>query len=388
MHRLTRKRAERGVALLVVLSSLALVGGVVAEFQFNSRVDLQLALNARDDLQAEYNALAALRLRALLLRQAQQLQGLAGALYGALGLDARSAPPVNRLLEMLPVDCGVMGALAHRTEGARGDQEEDASVFAGDCIATSSSEHTKISVNMLGVQSNNRAGQLTQMLLGLLSNPALERHFQEDDRNGTHAESPQELVAALTDWVDSNHTQSGNDVGDEDRFYASLRDSYRAKNAPFDSVAEVQLVHGIDDELYGMLKDSLTLYSDGTQIELASAPLDRVLLGLFACVREGTNGGVLLAHPGLGQLVATLVEMQQLGAASFGVLNVALLNGLVQQTGLDVVLDPQRIGQVFTDTAGTTWYSIDAEGSVGRAVRRIHAVLQAREGQFYYYRVE
>ncbi len=378
------RRTERGVALLVVLSSLALVGGVVAEFQFNSRVDLQLALNARDDVQAEYNALAALRLRALLLRQGQQLGDGIRGLGEALGIPAM--PSINQLLEMMPVECGVMSALAHKADS--GDDATGESLFAGDCLATSTSEHTKISVNMLGAQSNNRAGQVTQMLLGLLSSPALERHFQEDDRNGTHAESPLELVTAMTDWIDPNHTQFGNDVGDEDRYYSSLRDSYRAKNAPFDSLAEIQLAHGIDDELYGLLKDHLTIYADSTQIELASAPLERVLLGLFACVRDGANGGDLLEQPGLGGLVATLVAMQRLGAASFGVLDVTMLTTLVQQAGLERIIDPARLRQFFTDTAGTTWYAIDAQGSVGRAARRMHAIFQAREGQFYYYRVE
>ena len=42
---------------------IALLGSIVADFQFNSRVDLQLAINARDELQAEYNAMTAMRLR-------------------------------------------------------------------------------------------------------------------------------------------------------------------------------------------------------------------------------------------------------------------------------------------------------------------------------------
>ena len=54
-----RRRAAHG------LGFLALLGSVVAEFQFSSRIDLQLALNARDELQAEMNALSALRMRAL-----------------------------------------------------------------------------------------------------------------------------------------------------------------------------------------------------------------------------------------------------------------------------------------------------------------------------------
>ena len=51
-------------------------------------------------------------------------------------------------------------------------------------------------------------------------------------------------------------------------------------------------------------------------------------------------------------------------------------------------VDVNKVGQVFTDRASTTWYTIEAQGRVGNASRRIRAVFQAREGQFYYVRME
>ena len=62
-------RDQRGIALIMVLSLVALVATVISDFQYNSRVSYQLAINARDELQAEYNALSAMRMRALLLKQ-------------------------------------------------------------------------------------------------------------------------------------------------------------------------------------------------------------------------------------------------------------------------------------------------------------------------------
>src|SRR4051794_24845374 len=96
-----RRRVERGVALLVVLSTLALVTSVVADFQFNSRVDLQLAINARDEVQAEYNALSALRLRELLLRQGRAADTAIRGMMAAMGVDAAMVPPMGQLLEMV-----------------------------------------------------------------------------------------------------------------------------------------------------------------------------------------------------------------------------------------------------------------------------------------------
>ena len=53
-------RKERGIAILVVLITIALLTAIVVEFQYSATVDLQLAYNARDELQAEYNALTAM----------------------------------------------------------------------------------------------------------------------------------------------------------------------------------------------------------------------------------------------------------------------------------------------------------------------------------------
>jgi hypothetical protein len=384
------------VALLVVLGTLTLVTAAVADFQFNTRVDLQLAYNTRDSLQAEYNALSALRLRALIVKHARRLDSALQALGPALGLDANMMPPIGQILDMVPVDCGLMSAIVREVdtdwremgEAAEEEGVEGGDFFAGECTAVSESEHTKISINVLAKATGGSNKQVMALLLGLLANPTFERHFEEDDRNGVHAEDPEELVAAMADWIDRDKNETGNLVSDEDRHYDFLKDSYAPKNAPFDSLSELQLVHGVDDELYDILKNNVTVHNDGTQIELATAPLDRIWWGLLSSVREGVNAGELLVHPGVGELARLLAEMRMLGGTGFSVLKVAGLVSLLQATGLDTVIDPAAVRQVFTDKTSSTWYTIHASGRVGNATRRITAMFQASEGQFYYVRVE
>jgi general secretion pathway protein K len=401
MHRLRRKdsrarRRERGVALLVVLATLALVAAVVADFQFNARVDMQLAYNARDALQAEYNALSALRVRSLILRHARRLDSATQALAPAMGIDASMMPPIGQILDMVPVECGFMSAIIREVDnelavgetGDRSDDGESADFFPGECSAISESEHTKISINVLAKRTGGADKQVTRLLFGFLSNPAFERHFDEDDLNGVHAEDPQELIAAIADWIDRDKNQTGNLVADEDRHYAYLRDSYKPKNAPFDSLAELQLVHGVDDELYDILKDNVTVHNDGTQIELATAPLDRIWWGLLGSVREGVNAGELLIHPGVRELQRLLAEMRMIGGAGFSVLKVETLISLIQTTGLDSIIDIGQVREVFTDKTINTWYTITATGRVGNATRKITAVFQAVEGRYYHVRVE
>ncbi|MDP7039995.1 MAG: type II secretion system protein GspK [Myxococcota bacterium] len=397
MHRLgiRVKKNERGVALLVVLTTIALLASVVADFQFNSRVDLQLAYNSRDALQAEQNALSALRVRALILRQSRKLQGALSGVFSSLGMDAGAAPGIGQILEMLPVDCGILSMLAKVGEddgfdfGAEDDVEgtETQDFMAGECTAISESEHAKISINMLRNKLNKKDAQVTRLLLGFLSNPSFERHYQEDDLNGSRVEEPQELVGAIMDWIDRDNNSAVSELSDEGRSYDLLADNYRIKNAPFDSVSELQLVHGVDDEFFQLLRDHVTIHNDGTAIELATASLERIWLGLLATVPENVPIEEIFVQPGFIPLQEALMELKGAGAMMGITVNVNSLKALVGQVGLTGFFDTGAFNEVFTDKTSTTWYKIKAEGIVGNAVKRIESIFQANEGKFYYYRM-
>ncbi len=383
---------ERGLALLVVLLTLALVTSVVAEFQYSSSVDLQLAYNARDELQAEYNALTALRMRAMLLKESRTLQSTLAPALESLGV---GQIPITQMLDAVPVDCGLLSGIVREADenlaDSFADEEaneaeggETASVFIGECEASSVSEHSKIPLNVL---ANTPAGgeNTINMLTRLLLDPRFENHFIEDDRNGTHAENPQELVAAIADWVDRDRNQRFNEVSDEDRFYTRLPDAYEAKNAPFVSIAELQMVHGIDDELYDILRDQVTIYASTEQIDLNSASPSQIALALAGALRDGVT--LEQANPGFVQLFYTLAEMRA-GTMGMGTLNVQTLTALVESSGLGAFIDGNRLKDMFTDKPQTTWFTINATGRVGNVQRTITAVFQAYEGKFYYYRVE
>jgi len=59
-HPLSRK--QRGVAMLIVLTWLALMISVVSEFTYGTTVDAAQAANARDELRAHYLARSAVNL--------------------------------------------------------------------------------------------------------------------------------------------------------------------------------------------------------------------------------------------------------------------------------------------------------------------------------------
>lgn len=77
---------------------------------------------------------------------------------------------------------------------------------------------------------------------------------------GAERAQAEQVAAAILDWRDSDPLTQVNG-GAEDADYAAAGLEYGAKDALFESVAEVQQVLGMTPELYAALEPYLTLYS-------------------------------------------------------------------------------------------------------------------------------
>ena len=77
---------------------------------------------------------------------------------------------------------------------------------------------------------------------------------------GTQPDEAETLAAAIVDWRDPDDLTQPQG-GAEDPQYAAAGRPYGAKDAPFESVAEVEQVLGMTPALYAKLAEHLTLYS-------------------------------------------------------------------------------------------------------------------------------
>src|SRR5690606_34093352 len=80
------KGGKRGMALLMVITTVAVLASVVVEFAYSTHVDLRLAANARDALRAEYLARSATTFARLVLNWQNQLQNLLPGMTGPIQL--------------------------------------------------------------------------------------------------------------------------------------------------------------------------------------------------------------------------------------------------------------------------------------------------------------
>ena len=124
---------------------------------------------------------------------------------------------------------------------------------------------------------------------------------------GTERARAEQVSAAILDWRDADPLTQVNG-GAEDPDYAAAGRPYGAKDAPFETVAEVEQVLGMDPALYALLEPYLTLYSgrgepDPTYAQapvLVAMGLDPALYLAQRARPPGVVGGAQLVGGGSG----------------------------------------------------------------------------------------
>ena len=304
-----RDRRARGVALIIAVISITLLTVVATEFAYNTRVDLQLAANQRDEVRAYYMARSGISLGRLLLRFQKQINqtpmpnlgGLLQQLMPGAAPAAGAQQPAQtlniQLWKLARVDCHMLKGMVASGPGAEGEEEEEPAPsdskfsmedgegaelsdqpmkrsfggFEGCFLATISDEEEKLNVHRLAGLSQYALPTAARMM-DMLGDKRFEFIFNRDDANRVRV-TPPEVVIALRDWVDEDETQSTINLADpvnpfasgfasEDGHYDRFDPRYEAKNARFDSLDELYRVHGVTDMFMAAFRDRLTVYPD------------------------------------------------------------------------------------------------------------------------------
>jgi general secretion pathway protein K len=304
-------RRERGVAMLVVLTWLALMISVISEFTYGTTVDAAQAANARDEIRAHYLARSAVNLGRLLVKiqqrfvdpamgQAKQLlqqafggtnsnspssaAGAAGAGAGGMGALAFSlrvtdyAGPLMGFFSGSKEEVSSLGSLIGiDTAGIKG-----LGLKSGSFDAEITSEDGKIDVSCGSGVTPTRSRQLTvyRLLTGLMQSRRFDRLFSEADTTGQFTTRP-EVARAIIDWADADDQMFSPEgaSASEDYKYDARADRYRAHDNSYDSIEELKMVRGVSDAFMEAFAPHLTVYS--------SDPECRVNLG----ANSNTTGG-------------------------------------------------------------------------------------------------
>ena len=234
-----QRNGERGIVLVIVIIIIAVLMILVTDLIYFTQIDTEISTNTRDEIKARYIAKSGVHVAAGTLkdRPLEELSTLTSALGGG-----QSGNPDGFWSISVPYF----------------------PVGEGSVSVTVTDERSKINLNALVSGSSNNVDQ--QVLTELTE---LFRLLGVDDSKS------ERFIASLINWTDLPIEGAENDqdsAGANGSFYASLDPPYRIKDGPLDTVQEIRMIDGMDDEFYNKIKDYVTVYPKDKKVNFSTAP--------------------------------------------------------------------------------------------------------------------
>lgn len=282
-----RAQREQGIALILVMTVLALMAAFVADMQENTSTSFQVAVSERDRLKAEYIAKSGINLTRLLIAAEPAIRQTVGPLYQML---TKRPPPQINVWSFANEILSPFNSLDSAKEdgasvGIDFSQMEGLKDAGGSFEVIAFPENSKINVSNALFLGGVNAKQSTAMqmfaLTGGLQSPQspYDPMFEQRDADDQFS-SRLDIISAMIDWWDLDQTRSVYDpsnntvseAGGEDDIYSRFKHPYKVKNAPFDSLEELRLIRGVGDDFWATFvepdpddprKRMLTVYASG-----------------------------------------------------------------------------------------------------------------------------
>ena len=401
-----RRRADiarqRGVALLLVLIALAVLGAMTVDLMEDDSVYVASAVNSRDAVEAEYLARSGVNLSRLML-SVQPLLGSsfnfpfwqyadmimepftaakagdkAGDKGGAGAADDEAAADDegggSMLEEMAGID--LSGA-----EGLGLPPGEEFSVKIVD-------EESKIQVNV--GSENKRARDLAvQELMSLTSPVQYDALFERAAGDDKFFGRP-EIICEMLDFADPDEDLCDLSGGEDASFYDNDDAPYLRKNAPYDSLEELHLVKGIGDDFWSAFVDPdptdperrvMTVWGKG-RVNVNTASPQTLLAEVCYLASDDSGVGACSDPASLANLaqilqgVVLIRSFMPFGSVSdfLGAIENPQEKLFLPVPGIPLAQERKRIARKVLTTQSTV-FSIYSEGTVGNARKRIHAVV-------------
>jgi general secretion pathway protein K len=233
MKRAKRKPRETGAALILVLLMISILTVLVLETMRAMQVEEAGARYFQEGFKAEALAKSGVNLAMALLAIDAEM---------ALEDQQSDVDHVGETWALLPQSDSLPTTLP------------DAGTLEGKVL----DESGKFPINFLVDDKGALRPAYGQVLEKLLTNAPFSMEPEEADG----------LLMAIKDWLDKDDEPSG-EFGAEADYYQGLETPYPCKNGSMTSLAELQLIRGMESSLYfgkkgePGLKDLLTIHSDG-----------------------------------------------------------------------------------------------------------------------------
>ena len=272
---------QKGIALLFVMTAIALLTIILADFSFETHINKLRSYNSQDQLQARLNAEAGLKLALIRLELYQQARNLLEK-----NKSIKKAVKVEDLNQfwnipfIYPMPVGKKTKLALR---AAIEKFMENSLLEGEILTEIKNVSHLINLNLLRLSGIEERGGLdsseekdegeskerfdeNQIILNLesrlieLFQQKFDRRLEDDDDFAQKYSNirPEMLIKEIKFYINDANKEFGPEIDEIRAQYIS--DGLLAKYAPFESLSELYLLRGWDDELVDMIKNEVTVH--------------------------------------------------------------------------------------------------------------------------------
>lgn len=279
---------EHGIALLMVLACISVLLPFTAAFSYTTRVDWQAAINLRDEISARNLYRGGLRL-SLLLFELQRMvfnQKQFRSMLGTWDI-TQVAPYLMSAFGTKDGHEGIAGLV-----GLESSTFKELAIDHGGFDIRVEAESGKLNVNCLassGQGKDNSQARTVETLEAMLMPTLYDPLFDEEKADGQRY-NRMDVIKAIVDYIDDDikaydMVKLASSSTQERYRYTELFDPYQPRNARVDSLEELHLVQGVDDDLMMAFGQDLTVYG-GCKVNLNFASADQIALVLRHSVVE------------------------------------------------------------------------------------------------------
>jgi type II secretory pathway component PulK len=251
---------NKGVSLLIAIMSIAMMVGFMADMIITSAVNVEIALASKDKIKSEYLAKSGVNLGVFLFNITWAIDLFEIKQKSKTALEDNSSSYWSMLNSVPPIGANTLELLKNSKEKdifkVGGIMNEKSSqimaLFEDQFTIQIKDEQAKINVNDC---SHGLCPETLQQLIALFSCPG-EKKFLSDK-----GLTPKELAYRIKDFISQSH-QTSEESGYNDKNEPYLKDdlNYKVKQLPFDSLEELKMVDGWDDEVHAVFSPYLTVF--------------------------------------------------------------------------------------------------------------------------------
>ncbi len=242
---------EKGVALLLAMFTVVLITYIVTEILYDSSVEYIVNANAVNRVKAYYAAKSGYQLSLLRIKLYKKVQSQFGS---------QLPEGQKKLLDMIwQMPFSWPPIIPEEAGGVDKDMVQDKvkeAALDSNYSATITDEGSKIDVNDLGSPSKGLREITKKLLMQIFEN---QMKNDEDWARQNERLEFEKAVNNIADWVDGDLV--GNTGSDERSNFGEIKsEKPYPPNRAFRTVEELRMVPGVNEEIFRMLKERVTVY--------------------------------------------------------------------------------------------------------------------------------